>query len=62
VINCACGKSRKIPPFLPPEEGSTGLLVKILVFFLSSFPNLVVQICFSEFVQFIRGLRHGELE
>jgi hypothetical protein len=27
---------------------------------LSSFPNLVVQICFSEFVQSIRGLRQTE--
>ena len=28
--------------------------------FLSSFPNLVVQICFSEFVQSIRGLRQSD--
>jgi hypothetical protein len=29
---------------------------------LSSFPNLVVQICFSEFVQSIRELRQSYLK
>ena len=33
----------------------------MIALFLSCFPNLVLQICLSDFVQLIRGLRHRQV-